>query len=249
MAERLLQNQIHKVLSLIQKNGVRCLLIGGQACVLYGGAEFSKDFDFSFFISDQNVVSLKLFLNEIQAEPIAVPDFDISYLERGHALHFRSKHEDYKDIRIDIMSKMRGVDDFEKIYERRTTLEYLPNQTVEVMGLPDLVKSKKTQRDKDWPMIRLLLEADYFQNKDTTQENFIEFWLLESRTPEILLELKQKYSSLVKKLIKHRSLLALSTNSEIEQALKDEEHKERQIDKAYWEPLKKELEILRHKKK
>jgi hypothetical protein len=30
------------------------------------------------------------------------------------------------------------------------------------MGLPDLVQAKKTQPDKDWPMIRRLVEVNYF---------------------------------------------------------------------------------------
>jgi hypothetical protein len=34
---------ILKVLSTIPQNGVRSLLMGDQACILYGGAEFSRD--------------------------------------------------------------------------------------------------------------------------------------------------------------------------------------------------------------
>jgi hypothetical protein len=34
------------------------------------------------------------------------------------------------------------------------------------MGLPDLVQAKKTQRDKDWPMIRWLVEVNYFGNRE-----------------------------------------------------------------------------------
>ena len=29
----------------MRKHGVRCLLIGGQACVFYGAAEFSRDIE------------------------------------------------------------------------------------------------------------------------------------------------------------------------------------------------------------
>ena len=36
---------ILKVLSTIRRNGVRSLLMGGQACILYGGTEFSCDTD------------------------------------------------------------------------------------------------------------------------------------------------------------------------------------------------------------
>ena len=38
-------NPILKVLSTLGSHRVRYLLIGGQACVFYGGAEFSRDTD------------------------------------------------------------------------------------------------------------------------------------------------------------------------------------------------------------
>ena len=41
----MIPNPILKVLSTLTTNQVRHLLMGGQACVLYGGAEFSRDTD------------------------------------------------------------------------------------------------------------------------------------------------------------------------------------------------------------
>ncbi len=56
------------------------------------------------------------------------------------------------------MSVMRGVGPFEELWERRTTLAIGADE-VDLLSLPDLVRAKKTQRDKDWPMIRRLVEA------------------------------------------------------------------------------------------
>ena len=42
----MIPNPIHKVLSIFQSCEVRALLMGGQACVFYGAAQFSKDVDF-----------------------------------------------------------------------------------------------------------------------------------------------------------------------------------------------------------
>jgi hypothetical protein len=50
----LIRNQIHKVLSTFQSYGVRALLMGGQACVFYGAAEFSRDTDFAIAINSDN---------------------------------------------------------------------------------------------------------------------------------------------------------------------------------------------------
>ena len=61
------------------------------------------------------------------------------------------------------------------------------------MALPDLVQAKKTQRDKDWPMVRRLLEAHFFENRDHATAGPIRFWLRELRTPELLIEAAQQW--------------------------------------------------------
>jgi hypothetical protein len=57
---------------------------------------------------------------------------------------------------------MTGAADFPTLWERRTTLEMDDGFLWDLLSLPDLVQAKKTQRDKDWPMIRRLVEANYF---------------------------------------------------------------------------------------
>ncbi len=51
----LIRNPILRVLSSMQTNGVKCLLMGGQACVLYGAAEFSRDTDFAILAEPANL--------------------------------------------------------------------------------------------------------------------------------------------------------------------------------------------------
>ena len=46
---------IGKVLSTFRKHRVRALLMGGQACILYGAAEFSRDVDVAVLASDENL--------------------------------------------------------------------------------------------------------------------------------------------------------------------------------------------------
>jgi hypothetical protein len=78
-----MRNPIHKVLSTIASHNVRCLLMGGQACVLYGAAEFSRDTDLALFASPENVASLTNALRELHARRIAVPPFALHYLLRA----------------------------------------------------------------------------------------------------------------------------------------------------------------------
>jgi len=71
---------------------VRVLLMGGQACVFYGAAEFSRDTDFAILAESNNLARLRKALDELQARVIAVPPFELKYLRRGHAVHFRCHH-------------------------------------------------------------------------------------------------------------------------------------------------------------
>ena len=83
---------------------------------------------------------------------------------------------------------MRGVDPFPELWERRTTIA-IDEIEADLLSLPDLVKAKKTQRARDWPMLQRLIEAHWFQNRSTPTPERIDFWLRECRTPEILLDL------------------------------------------------------------
>jgi len=60
-------------------------------------------------------------------------------------------------------------------------------------GGADIVMAKKTQRDKDWHMIRRLLEADMYKAADNPYHETIAFWLAECRTPELLVALAAEY--------------------------------------------------------
>src|SRR5437763_1223160 len=160
----------------MRKNGVRALLMGGQACVFYGAAEFSRDVDLLIFVDEANLNKLRAALQELDAEPIAVPPLEQEFLSAGHAVHFRCKRSDLAGLRIDLMARLRGAPDFADLYERRTTIETAEG-SVDLLGLEDLVAAKKTQRDKHWPMIGRLVEQNYFETIGAASEANIEFWL------------------------------------------------------------------------
>jgi hypothetical protein len=62
----------------MRTNGVQSLLMGGQACVLYGAAEFSRDTDLSILASADNLSRLNQALQALNAELIAVPPLEDS---------------------------------------------------------------------------------------------------------------------------------------------------------------------------
>jgi hypothetical protein len=58
---------IGKVLSIFRKHRVRALLMGGQACILYGAAEFSRDIDIAVATDEKNLSRLRLATRNSQA--------------------------------------------------------------------------------------------------------------------------------------------------------------------------------------
>jgi hypothetical protein len=57
--------------------------MGGQACVFYGAAEFSRDLDLLVLVDAENLDRLRNALIDLAAEPIAVPPLNPSFLTRG----------------------------------------------------------------------------------------------------------------------------------------------------------------------
>jgi hypothetical protein len=248
----LIPNPIRKVLSTLTTSQVQYLLMGGQACVLYGAAEFSRDTDVAVLADTANLERLAAALADLQARCIAVPPFTEDYLKRGYAIHFRCQHPEATAIRLDVMSVMRGVAPFPELWVRRTTLELEEGLVIEVLSLPDLVQAKKTQRDKDWPMIRRLVEAHYEKNRDRPTPEQVQFWLQEARTASLLEEITRRNPEQLSPALASRPLLSLAERGDtggLAAALEAEEKQAREADRAYWAPLRKELESLRHQKR
>jgi len=224
--------------------------MGGQACVLYGAAEFSRDTDVVLLAEAANLKRLRAALKELAAERIAVPPLALKYLRKGHAVHFRCRHPEAEGMRIDVMSVLRGLPSFSTLWRRRTTVDTGRGDVYDLMSLPDLVRAKKTQRDKDWPMLRRLVEAHYIQNRRAPSDRQVSFWLTEARTPDLLLTLARAHGTLARRLLRRRPLLAIALDGDedrLQAALADEERLEREADRVYWAPLRKELEALRHR--
>lgn len=226
--------------------------MGGQACIFYGAAEFSRDIDLVLLVEEANLHQFDNLLTDLQAERIAVPPFEPDYLRKGHAVHFRCHHPEVSNLLLDVMAVLRGVDPFAALWERRTTILGPGGDTYELLSLPDLVKAKKTQRDKDWPMIRRLVEASYFAERAAPSEAVVAFWLRELRTPELLIRVAEAYPAQIETVLAERPLLALAAEgdrSRLSAAMAEEEHSERERDRLYWEPLRRELETLRRQQR
>ena len=116
------------------------------------------------------------------------------------------------------------------------------------MNIADLVAAKKTQRDKDWPMIRSLVEAHYDAHRDSPSEQQVRFWLREGRSPDLLIRIVREHPSLATDVESSRPLLRFAVSgspAELVKSLAEEQQIEQQHDRQYWEPLRAKLEELR----
>ena len=151
-------------------------------------------------------------------------------------------------MRLDVMAKMRGVDAFPKLWKRRTAIELPDGTRCDLLSLPDLVQAKKTQRDKDWPMIRRLVEADLADRSRPPLPARVAFWLRECRTPDLLRTLVRRYPVAAAKVARERPAVRAALRSDvarIEQELHREQARERALDRRYWAPLRRELQTWR----
>ena len=239
---------IRQVLFTIQTHQVQALLMGGQACVFYGAAQFSKDIDFLILAEEENFEGLHAALGELNAVRIAIPRFDPHLLDRGHAVHYRCKAAGVESLRVDVMTKLRDLPDFSELWERRTTITESDGQEIHLLSVPDLVNAKKTQRLKDWPMISALVEGHYEQHASEPNPQRIDFWLRESRTEDRLLDLAVRFPTEAAAILPARPLLSLAITPDLprlREALDAEVRAEQEKDRIYWAPLKREMEEFR----
>ncbi len=226
---------------------MKTLLMGGQACVLYGAAQFSRDLDLLILVSQENIERLGAALAGLDAVNIAVPKFESGYLGRGHAVHFRCRHPEVAGLRIDVMSVLRNVEPFERLWERRTTL-VSDGEEIDLLSLEDLVAAKLTQRDKDWSMVRRLVEQDYFSSDEHPGRDRRAFWLRRLRTPGLLIAAANDDPELARSICQTRPAVCAALEGAqdlVQSRLDEEERSEKEQDAAYWRPLRQELEQLR----
>lgn len=224
--------------------------MGGQACVLYGGAEFSRDLDLAIDAAPENLEKVRDALTSLEAERVFLPDLEAPALLRGHASHFRARAAGADGLRIDLMARMRGTAEFPALWERRSIVD-AGGVAIPALALPDLVRAKKTQREKDWPMIRRLIEADMLQFGARPSQAQVRFWLEECRSPALLIDLARSHAEACEAAARSRTLLrqAIAASDEkLREGLAEEQERERVADAEYWRPLREELERWRRER-
>ncbi len=168
----------------LERRGVAYLLISGQACVVYGAATFSEDFDLWVRPTARDLAGLVLALRDVRARVHKLtPPLDLALLRRGHALHFRIPMKADPEVFVDVMLRPPRVGAFGPSSRRAERLE-TPWGEIPVVAMNDLAEIKKTRRPADYQVIgnlaRMRLERAVASGAARGQLRRVIRWSLEN---------------------------------------------------------------------
>ena len=121
-----------------------------------------------------------------------------------------------------------------------------------MLGVEDLVRAKKTQLDKDWPMIARLVESDYIGCGSRPPRSRVRFWLLEARTADLLSVLVRRFRGTAANLASTRPAIQAASDNDpdgIHAALIEEQAREQAAEREFWKPLRDELRNWRRQRR
>ncbi len=240
------------VLESLEQNNVRYILLGGQAVVAYGAAQFTRDADFWVKPTKKNLACLQKALKQLKARIRFLPPLDIAYLKKGHGVHFRFNHSGQTFL-IDFLGKPpRVASSFDNAYSDTNRIQW-HGLSVPLIDIKRLIATKKTEREKDYIVIKELVDSVFEEVKDSKPlRNKLTAWLLqELRTPDSLITITKEWKNGKQYALqsgREAAILACSktaTNDDIQKALEKEKENLRKADKEYWKPFRDEIKNMR----
>jgi hypothetical protein len=135
--------------------GLRFLVMGGHAVRYYGVDRNTFDFDFHLSAEDAagmagRLCRTRLFAGSMLSE---VPGWRRTDFQRFQIGVLPSGREEW----LEFWFRNHLLPPFEQLYQRRELAE-IDGRRVPMLALPDLIRSKETERDDDWLDVRLLEE-------------------------------------------------------------------------------------------
>lgn len=134
------------------REGMRYLLIGGQAAILYGASQFTQDHDVWVEPTTVNLRALLRALARLDARVHKLtPPPTIEFARKGHGFHFVFRGPTF----LDVMGKPPRVGGFAAADKRACSMT-TPWGGARVVAIQDLVDLKKTNRLGDYEVISRL---------------------------------------------------------------------------------------------
>ncbi|MBN1603395.1 MAG: nucleotidyltransferase [Chitinispirillaceae bacterium] len=135
------QQDFEELLKLLENNSVRYMIVGGYAVAFHGFPRLTKDIDFYFDSSNDNVKNIIISL-----VGFGFPEKDLNFdmfTSEGNIITFG-----IEPVRVDFLNQISGVD-FEDAWNNKVRGKY-GNVEVNFIGRTQLIKNKtSTDRPKD----------------------------------------------------------------------------------------------------
>lgn len=127
--------------TLLNRNNVRYLLVGGYAYSIHAEPRYTKDLDIFFDKKEPNAQSLLNALNQFGFSSLNLSIEDL--IKPGRVIQLG-----YPPNRIDLLNDIEGIS-FPEAWENKITSTY-SDEPIFVIGKIDLIKNKKASgRDQD----------------------------------------------------------------------------------------------------
>jgi hypothetical protein len=132
------------------KQGVRYIVVGGFAVIMYGLARITEDIDFFIDDSPENVEKIKNALKALYDDP-SIDELKPDEIRQYAVIRYGTPDDFYIDFigRIGEMFSFRDIEQDIEIFE-------LDNIKIPVCGVATLIKMKETMRDRDKRDLRFL---------------------------------------------------------------------------------------------
>lgn len=131
---------IQKILTLLAKHEVKCLIVGGEAVIYYGHARLTGDIDLFYEASPANVAKLYQALDEFWQGDIPGLDSSEELLEPGIIVQFGAPPN-----RLDLLNAIDDVS-FREAWPNKTIVSIKVRDVkvpVYFIGLDDLIRNKE----------------------------------------------------------------------------------------------------------
>lgn len=128
------EKDFKEFITLLNKNSVHYLIVGGFAYSFYAEPRFTKDIDILIESSRENAEKILNAINDFGFTDVSLTDKD--FLEPGQIIQLG-----VAPLRIDIMTSIKGMD-FQNAWKNRVIGRY-GNTEAYFISKEDLVKSKR----------------------------------------------------------------------------------------------------------
>jgi hypothetical protein len=147
--------RLAEIVGALEAVGLSCLVMGGHAVCFYGLHRHTDDFDFC--LAPDHWEDLPHFLAKSSLNGHQPLPEGASWRAKSFRRFELGKLADGREEWLEFWRDNHLLDPFGELFARREIGEY-GGRNISFLSLPDLIRSKETERDKDWHDIERLEE-------------------------------------------------------------------------------------------